>query len=73
MACYQEKPTPFREYTLYDIGAFPEPPICQGITWRVKHPEKEPKDDEERRQVNKFQALQAMIRKRLHQKTLRKE
>lgn len=68
MACYQENPTPFRDYTLYDMGAFPEPPICQSITWRVKNPEKEPKDDEERRQINRFQALQEMIRKRLQAK-----
>ena len=65
VACYQEQPTPFRDYVLYDIGAFPEPPICQGITWRVKNPEKEPKNDEERRQVSKFHALQAMIKQRL--------
>lgn len=68
MACYQEKPTPFRDYSLYDIGAFPKPPICQGITWRVTQPEKEPKNDEERKQVEKFQALQELIRKRLKEK-----
>jgi tetrahydromethanopterin S-methyltransferase subunit A len=73
MACYQENPTPFRTYTLYDIGAFPEPPICQSITWRVTQPEKEPKDDEERKQVNKFQALQEMIQKRLKEKHQRKQ
>lgn len=65
MACYQEQPTPFREYQLYDIGAFPEPPICHGITWRVTHPEREPKDDAERQQVSKFQELQALIKQRL--------
>jgi tetrahydromethanopterin S-methyltransferase subunit A len=68
MACYQEHPTPFRAYTLHDIGAFPEPPIWQGITWRVEHPEKEPKDDEERKQVKRFQEMQAMIRERLKAK-----
>jgi len=68
MACYQEQPTPFRDYSLYDIGAFPEPPICQGITWRVEHPEKEPKDDEERKQVSRFQKMQAMIQERLKAK-----
>jgi tetrahydromethanopterin S-methyltransferase subunit A len=71
MACYQENPTPFRNYTLYDIGAFSEPAICRSITWRVAQPEKEPKDDEERRQVNKFQVMQEMIRKRLEEKQQR--
>jgi len=68
VACYQEKPTSFRNYTLYDIGAFPEPAICRGITWRVANPHKEPKDDEERKQVEKFQALQARIQQRLKEK-----
>lgn len=68
VACYQEKPTAFRTSTLYDIGAFPEPPICRGITWRVKNPEKEPKDDKERKQVETFQALQARIQQRLKEK-----
>jgi len=68
VACYQEKPTPFRNYTLYDIGAYPEPAICQKLTWRVTHPEREPKDDSERQQVGKFQALQEMLQKRLKEK-----
>jgi len=73
MACYQENPTPFRTYTLYDIGAFPEPPICQKITWRVTQPEKEPKDEGERQQVKKFQALQEMLQKRLKEKHQREQ
>lgn len=63
-ACYQEHPTPFRKYMLQDIGAFPGEPICGTITWRVKNPEREPKDDEERRQIKQFQALQERIRAR---------
>ena len=34
----------------------------------MTHPEKEPKDDEERKQVEKFQALQELIQKRLKEK-----
>lgn len=68
-ACYQEKPTSFRDYTLYDIGAFPEPAICTGITWRVKNPEREPKDAGERKQVEKFQALVARIQNKLRNKS----
>jgi len=64
VACYQEQPTAFRDYALYDIGAFPQPSICQTITWRVKNPEREPKDDEERKQLGQFQALQERIQAR---------
>ena len=63
-ACYQEQPTPFRNELLHDLGAYPEPPICHKLTWRVTHPEREPKDDAERQQIGKFQALQSLIRKR---------
>jgi len=38
-SCYQEKPTKFMDYTLYDVGAYPEPPICCKITWRIEKPE----------------------------------
>jgi len=34
-SCIQEKPTKFRGHTLYDSGAWPEPPICQKITIRI--------------------------------------
>lgn len=36
--CYQEKPTGFMKWTLYDPGAFPEPPMCFKITWRIEKP-----------------------------------
>jgi len=68
MASYQETPTAFRKYTQYDIGAFPEPAICQKLTWRVKNQEREPKDEGERKQVEKFQALVARIQQKLKKK-----
>jgi tetrahydromethanopterin S-methyltransferase subunit A len=37
-ASYQENPTKFRDYVLYDQGAYPEPPICKPVTWRIKEP-----------------------------------
>ncbi len=37
-ACIQEKPTEFMGYTLYDPGAWPEPPICQKITVKITEP-----------------------------------
>jgi len=39
MNLFQEKPTEFQKYTLSDPGAYPEPPICCKITWRIKKPE----------------------------------
>lgn len=38
-SCYQEEPTRYMEYMLYDVGAYPEPPICCKITLRIKKPE----------------------------------
>ena len=37
-ACYQEKPTRFLNYTLHDLGAYPELAICGKITWRIEQP-----------------------------------
>jgi len=37
-SCIQEKPTKFMGYTLYDPGAWPEPPICQKISMRITEP-----------------------------------
>jgi len=37
-ACYQEEPTEFMDYTLCDPGAYPDPPLCGKITWRVTKP-----------------------------------
>ena len=47
-ACYQETPTPFRDYVLHDPGAWPEPPLEAKITWMVRRPELEPKSEEDR-------------------------
>ena len=38
-SCYQEKPTLFQGFTLYDTGAFTEIGLSSRLTWRVKHPE----------------------------------
>ncbi|MBS7656134.1 tetrahydromethanopterin S-methyltransferase subunit A [Candidatus Bathyarchaeota archaeon] len=37
-ACIQEQPTKFLNYTVYDSGAYPEPPMCEKITWRITKP-----------------------------------
>ncbi len=61
-ACIQEKPTPVLNFTLYDLGAYPEPPICQKITWRVERPwANYPKEESE--QLEKIMASAALRRK----------
>jgi len=67
-ACYQEEPTRFRDYTLHDPGAYPEPPLSGSITWRVTHPEREPKTEEERAQTDKLQAIMERVRKAVEEK-----
>ncbi len=37
-SCYQEKPTEFRDHSLYDPGAFPEAPLNCNLDWRVTQP-----------------------------------
>jgi tetrahydromethanopterin S-methyltransferase subunit A len=46
-SCIQEKPTKFMGYTLYDPGAWPEPPICQKISMRITEPWRPEISDEE--------------------------
>ncbi|MFC1582191.1 tetrahydromethanopterin S-methyltransferase subunit A [Planctomycetota bacterium] len=62
-ACYQEEPTEFRSYTLCDIGAYPALPLQNKITWRVTQPEREPKNEEERFEMDRFKELSERIRK----------
>lgn len=63
-ACYQENPTEFRGYSLYDSGAFPEEPICGTITWKVKNPVYAPKTEKEREAIEKMKALVEELKKR---------
>ncbi|MFH1968910.1 MAG: tetrahydromethanopterin S-methyltransferase subunit A, partial [Verrucomicrobiota bacterium] len=63
-ACYQEEPTPFGNYQLYDPGAYPEPPLSGKLTWRVTHPEREPKNDEERQQAGRVREIMERVRNR---------
>ncbi|HUW57918.1 MAG TPA: tetrahydromethanopterin S-methyltransferase subunit A [Planctomycetota bacterium] len=62
-SCYQEDPTAFRSDLLQDPGAYPEPPLDGKITWRIREPYKEPRDEEERRHLRKAEALVERIRK----------
>ena len=62
-SCYQEQPTSFRKYQLFDPGAFPAMPLNGKITWKITQPTLEPKSDEERYQREKIQALMDSIKK----------
>jgi hypothetical protein len=67
-ACFQEKPVQFRQYQLWDPGALQKPPLDGKLTWRVTHPEREPKTEEERRQQERGRQLREWIKKRLEKK-----
>jgi len=67
-ACYQEAPTSFGKYTLSDPGAYPEPPLSGKITWKVRDPTKEPKDDQARARVEKARELMERIKRSVEQK-----
>ncbi|MDD5556583.1 MAG: tetrahydromethanopterin S-methyltransferase subunit A [bacterium] len=67
-ACYQEEPTGFRGHRLFDPGALRKPPLSGKITWRVTQPEKEPKTEEERAQMEKGHAMVEWVRKRMEER-----
>jgi tetrahydromethanopterin S-methyltransferase subunit A len=69
--CYQEKEAKFRDYTLYDTGAYPEPALSGKITWRVTKPSAEPKTAEERKAKEKALKLMADIKKKIEKKKRR--
>jgi len=62
-SCYQEEPTSFGDYKLFDSGCFREPPLSGKITWKVTQPSQELKSDEERTQCKKIQTLMDYIKK----------
>ncbi len=63
-ACFQEAPTEFREYTLHDPGAFPEPPLSGKLTWQITQPWSVPCDEGEQDAVRKAKELMERLRKR---------
>ena len=67
-SCYQEEPTQFRDYELFDPGAYPEPPLSGKITWRVTQPEREPKNETERTQTEKLQELMEKVKQAVERK-----
>ncbi len=67
-SCYQEEPVDFRGQTLYDCGAFPEPPLSGSITWKITQPWGEPKNEKEREAKKKAFELMEIIRERTRKK-----
>jgi tetrahydromethanopterin S-methyltransferase subunit A len=63
-SCYQEEPVGFRDYSLWDPGAYPGPPLCGSITWRVTQPWYEPRDEAEQKAKERLQRLLAEIKRR---------
>lgn len=61
-SCYQEAPVGFRDYELYDPGAYPEPPLSGKITWRVTTPWFEPASESEREALAKAKAMVKSLR-----------
>jgi hypothetical protein len=53
---------------LHDPGAYPEGPLDGRITWRIREPYREPRDDEERRNRQKAEELIERIRKSVEAK-----
>jgi tetrahydromethanopterin S-methyltransferase subunit A len=67
-ACYQESPVEFRGYSLYDPGAYPEPPLSGKITWRVTQPWAEIMNEKERAARGKAQELMERLKSRTREK-----
>ena len=67
-SCYQESPVEFRGYSLYDPGAYPEPPLSGKITWRVTQPWAEIMDEKERAGRGKAQELMERLKARTREK-----
>jgi tetrahydromethanopterin S-methyltransferase subunit A len=67
-SCYQEEPTSFQNYTLFDPGAYPEGPLSGRLTWRVTRPHSEPKDEGERQQRERLRDLMARVKRAAEKK-----
>ena len=67
-SCYQEASVDFRGHSLYDPGAYPEPPLSGRITWRVTQPWYEPADEKEREALDKAKEIMERLRARAREK-----
>jgi tetrahydromethanopterin S-methyltransferase subunit A len=67
-SCYQESPTEFDGYSLYDPGAYPRAPLSGKITWRVTQPWVQTVDEKERKAVRRAKELMEQLRARTKEK-----
>ncbi len=63
-SCYQEEPVEFEGQQVYDVGAYPEPPLSGKITGRIMEPWKQPQSEQERQAVQKMWAWVERVRKK---------
>ncbi|MCL4499153.1 MAG: tetrahydromethanopterin S-methyltransferase subunit A, partial [Chloroflexi bacterium] len=61
-SCYQEQPTQFREYELFDPGAFPGETICTSLTLKVRHPWYAPRNADEQAALDRMHNLMTEIK-----------
>jgi len=63
-SCYQEEPVEFEGQQVYDIGAYPEPPLSGKITNRIMEPWKQPQSKQEQQAVQKMLDWVEQVRKK---------
>ena len=63
-ACYQEEAVDFEGMRVYDIGAYPGPPLSGKITERVLEPWKRPQSEKEQEAVDKMWNMINRLKKR---------
>lgn len=67
-SCYQEAPVEFAGKQVYDIGAYPQPPLSGRITSRVMEPWKQPQSEKEQEAVRRRLEWIEQVRKRQQSK-----
>lgn len=63
-SCYQENPVEFMGYSLFDCGAYPEPPLSGKLSWCVFQPWAEPEDQKEQETLEKARVLMERLKAR---------
>ena len=66
--CYQESPTQFRGFELFDPGALDGEPICAPITWKVRQPWWAPRNAGEEAALERTHRLIAEIKSKTEAK-----
>ena len=67
-SCYQKEPVEFKGYSLYDPGAYSEPPLSGKITWRVTQPWAEPENEKDREALEKVKKQMGLLKARMSKK-----